>query len=644
MILYAMQVLRTAAPHKAIESWEPKPVDTRNMILAVVLSVAIMIGFQVFFAPPLPPPADPNVPANNATQQPSPGAPPQPSAPNTSLVPATPAAPGMNRPAPLPGQTGTSTVSPAAISAVRERALRSVKRVRIESPRLSGSISLTGARVDDLTLMDYRESIEPDSGNIRLLNPIGTGSAYYATFGWVAVGGATNLAPPRDAVWSTNRDTLTPDVPVTLTWTSPGGVTFRQLIELDENYMFTVTQSVSNAGSTPVTVFPFGQVLREGTPDTTNFYILHEGLMGVFDGVLKEVDYDDIKDSQVVKQKSTGGWIGITDKYWLTALIPDQKTTINGEFRDDAVNNSDNYQVNFLSGALTVAGGGAAATKSRLFAGAKEAELLNAYRDNLNIARFDLAIDWGWFEFLTKPIFFTLIYFDRFLGNLGLSILLLTVLIKLAFFPLANKSYRAMSKMKELQPEMMKLRERFNDDKARLNQEMMALYKREKANPASGCLPILPQIPVFFALYKVVFISIEMRHAPFFGWIKDLSAADPLTILTGFGLFAWDMPDFLKLVDVGIWPMIMGVTMYAQQKLNPPPPDPTQAKIFMFLPFVFTIMLAQFPSGLVIYWAWNNLLSVAQQYVIMRRAGVPIGGGKVKPKAPTTAKSSSPGE
>ncbi|MEE2759932.1 MAG: membrane protein insertase YidC, partial [Pseudomonadota bacterium] len=392
--------------------------DTRNMILAVVLSVAIMIGYQVFFAPPVPPPTDPNAPATTATQQPSPTVAPQPSAPAASLAPVTPAAPGMSQPAPLPAQTAAPEGSPAAIAAVRERALRSVKRVRIVSPRLSGSISLTGARVDDLTLTDYRETIEPGSGNIRLLNPIGTGSAYYATFGWVAVGGATNLAPPRDAIWTTNRDTLTPEVPVTLTWTNPGGVTFRQLFELDENYMFTVTQSVSNAGSTPVTVFPFGQVLREGTPDTTNFYILHEGLMGVFDGVLKEIDYDDIQDSRVVKQKSTGGWIGITDKYWLTALIPDQKTTTNGEFRGDAVNNSDNYQVNFLSGALTVAAGGAAETQSRLFAGAKEAELLNAYRDNLNITRFDLAIDWGWFEFLTKPIFFALIYFDRFLGNL----------------------------------------------------------------------------------------------------------------------------------------------------------------------------------------------------------------------------------
>ena len=608
------------------------------MILAVVLSVSIMIGFQVFFAPE-PAPVDPNASATTAIT---------PTAPSgTPAQPAAPAAPGINQPAPLPGQINNAVGSAAAVAVARDKALRSVKRVRIDTPRLSGSISLTGARIDDLTLKDYRETIEPESEFIKLLNPIGTGSAYYATFGWAAANGAKNVAPPRDAVWTANRATLTPEVPVTLSWTSPGGVTFRQMIELDENYMFTVTQSVANASAAPVTVFPFGQVLREGTPETTDFYILHEGLMGVFDGVLKEIDYDDIQESRVVKEKSKGGWIGITDKYWLTALIPDQDAQTNGEFRDDTVNKSDNYQVNFISEAVTVAAGGAIDTKSRLFAGAKEARLMNAYRDDLNIARFDLAIDWGWFEFLTKPIFFALIYFNDILGNLGFSILLLTVLIKLAFFPLANKSYKAMSKMKMLQPEMLKLRERFADDKARLNQEMMGLYKKEKANPASGCLPILPQIPVFFALYKVVFISIEMRHAPFIGWIKDLSAKDPATLLTGFGLFTWDMPEFLDIVDIGVWPIIMGVTMYAQQKLNPPPPDPTQAKIFMFLPFIFTVMLARFPSGLVIYWAWNNLLSVAQQYLIMRRAGVPIGGGRTKPKAPktkTAAKSGAPGE
>ena len=349
----------------------------------------------------------------------------------------------------------------------------------------------------------------------------------------------------------------------------------------------------------------------------------------MFDGVLKEVDYDEIQESKLVQNKSKGGWIGITDKYWLTALIPDQKTAADTRFSDQLQKNLDNYQVDFRGVAQAIAPGGASETGSRFFAGAKEAQLIIDYRDKLNITRFDLAIDWGWFEFLTKPIFFALVYFTGFLGNMGLSILLLTVLIKLAFFPLANKSYRAMSKMKLLQPEMVKLRERFKDDKARLNQEMMAMYKREKANPASGCLPILPQIPVFFALYKVVFVTIELRHAPFYGWIKDLSAADPLTPFNLFGLINWSPPEILA---IGIWPIIMGVTMYIQQKLNPPPPDPTQAKIFMFLPIMFTFMLARFPAGLVIYWAWNNALSVLQQYVIMRKAGVQIGGGAVKKK------------
>ncbi len=606
------------------------------MILAVVLSVAIMVGFQLFYAPQ-PPPADPKATAQKSTA-PGPQAPATPAAPSQAGAPAAPGAPSASQPAPLPGQDIAAKDGAKLGAEARNRVLQSVKRVRIESPRLAGSISLTGARIDDLTLKGYRETIEPDSENIKLLNPVGGGNSYYATFGWVAPGGAKITTPPLDAQWTANRAVLTPEVPVTLSWTSPEAVTFRQLIELDENYMFTVTQSVRNGSDKPVTVYPFGQILREGTPEITDFYILHEGLMGVFDGVLKEIDYDDIQESRVIKQKTTGGWIGITDKYWLTALIPDQAAAANTEFRDDAVNKSDNYQVNYLAAAATIAAGAAADSKNRLFAGAKEAELINDYRDTLNIARFDLAIDWGWFEFLTKPIFFALVFFNGYLGNFGLSILFLTVLIKLAFFPLANKSYRAMSKMKQLQPEMMKLRERFAEDKARLNQEIMGMYKREKANPASGCLPILPQIPVFFALYKVVFVSIELRHAPFYGWIKDLSAADPLTFVNLFGLIPWTPPEYLL---IGVWPIIMGVTMYVQQKLNPPPPDPTQAKIFMFLPFIFTIMLARFPSGLVIYWAWNNLLSVAQQYVIMRRAGVPIGGGKVKPKAPANPKAKS---
>ena len=391
--------------------------------------------------------------------------------------------------------------------------------------------------------------------------------------------------------------------------------------------MFTVRKRVLNKSSQSISLKSYDRIVRYSTPDTLGFYILHEGLLGVFNGVLKEVDYDDLQETGtnlIMPEKSKGGWIGITDKYWLTAIIPNQKVEVQPRFAGFG-KNLDNYQADFTGTTVNVPAGNSQETVTKFFAGAKEVNLVVNYRDKLKISRFDLAIDWGWFEWLTKPLFFALDYFNNILGNMGLSILLLTVIIKLIFFPLANTSYKAMAKMKALQPEMLKIRERFGEDRAKMNQEMMALYKREKANPASGCLPILPQIPVFFALYKVVYVTIELRHAPFFGWIKDLSAADPLTFVNLFGLINWTPPEYLV---IGVWPIIMGATMYFQQKLNPPPPDPTQAKIFMFLPFIFTIMLARFPSGLVIYWAWNNALSILQQYLIMRKAGVPIGGGK----------------
>ncbi len=598
--------------------------EQKNLFLAIALSALIMVGFQWWSASQQPPQETLTAEQQKAAQT-KPGTPSTPGMPATSTAtpgstPSAPSAPGMA--VPVPG--GVDSVE-AQAEAVK-KALAASPRLKIASPRVRGSISLVGARFDDLILNDYRETIEEGSNNISLLLPFGSANPYYADFGWVS---ADTKTPDANTVWTANNPTLAPQSPVSLNWQNADGVKFIQDISLDDNYMFTVKQRVVNGGSKPVTVFPFGRISRTGTPEITDFYILHEGLLGVFDGVLKEVDYDEIQESKLVQNKSKGGWIGITDKYWLTALIPDQKTAADTRFSDQLQKNLDNYQVDFRGVAQAIAPGGASETGSRFFAGAKEAQLIIDYRDKLNITRFDLAIDWGWFEFLTKPIFFALVYFTGFLGNMGLSILLLTVLIKLAFFPLANKSYRAMSKMKLLQPEMVKLRERFKDDKARLNQEMMAMYKREKANPASGCLPILPQIPVFFALYKVVFVTIELRHAPFYGWIKDLSAADPLTPFNLFGLINWSPPEILA---IGIWPIIMGVTMYIQQKLNPPPPDPTQAKIFMFLPIMFTFMLARFPAGLVIYWAWNNALSVLQQYVIMRKAGVQIGGGAVKKK------------
>jgi YidC/Oxa1 family membrane protein insertase len=419
---------------------------------------------------------------------------------------------------------------------------------------------------------------------------------------------------------------LTADDPVTLTWTNDAGLKFTRTVAVDENYMFTVTQRVENTSGEAVTLHPYALVSRHGTPQTSGFFILHEGPIGVFDDTLKEVDYDELREEGVISQTSTGGWIGITDKYWLAAVIPaDQAAPIEARFVHHRSDNIDIYQTDFMGGGVAIGPGETVESTSRIFAGAKRARLLDHYAQTYNIPHFDRAIDFGWFYFLTKPLFYFLIYIQSYVGNFGIAILVLTVVIKLVFFPLANKSYKAMSQMRRLQPEMLKLRERFGDDKMRLNQEMMALYKREKVNPASGCLPMVIQIPVFFALYKVLFVIIEMRHAPFFGWINDLSAPDPTSIFNLFGLIPIDLPQFLT---IGAWPLIMGVTMFLQQRLNPQPPDPVQARIFMVLPVVFTFMLAHFPAGLVIYWTWNNVLSIIQQWVIMRRTDGAGGGVK----------------
>ena len=582
--------------------------EHRNMILAVVVSVVILLGFELFFSKKrdaVPPPSE----STGTAQIPTPGA-------RTTGKPSAEVAPG-GRGAEAPTAPGMATTLAGAALASRKLALESSPRVTVVSPRLDGSISLTGGDIDDLMLVDYREELDPKSPEIVLLSPRGTSDAYYARFGWVGADGVR--VPDAETLWRADGTTLEPGKPVTLRWENGAGLRFTRTLALDVNYMFTITQRVENSGAEAVKLFPYGLISRRGTPDVTGFYILHEGLLGVFDETLKEVDYDDLRDTGIVQQSSRGGWIGITDKYWLAALVPDQKAVANSRFvyrRDDGV---DKYQVDFLGEQLELAPGATVETESHLFAGAKEVALLDGYESDLGIARFDLAIDFGWFYFLTKPIFYVLIYINERVGNYGVAILLLTILIKLIFFPLANKSYTAMSKMKKLQPEMIKLREQFGEDKARLNQEMMALYKREKANPASGCLPIVVQIPVFFALYKVLFVTIEMRHAPFFGWIQDLSAPDPTSVFNLFGLIPIPLPDFLL---IGVWPLIMGLTMFLQQKLNPQPADPMQAKIFMFLPIMFTFLLARFPAGLVIYWAWNNLLSIIQQKVIMVRMGV----------------------
>jgi len=576
--------------------------DNRNMILAIVISVLILLGFNYWTTSQLPP--ESQAPAQTSVQ---PGQPGQPASPA--------GAPTAGVAVPQPATAAQATAAPT-----KADILAATPRATLRGKRANGSIPLQGGKIDDITLPDYRETIDPSSREIVIFRPQGLPTAYFAEFGWVATGQVA--VPGGDTLWTADRQLLENGTPLTLTWDNGTGLKFTRTVAVDDNYMFTITDRVENAGGEAVTLFPYGLISRSQTPETTGYYILHEGLLGVFNGTLDEVDYTDLQEKAKIEKSSTGGWIGITDKYWLGALIPDQKIPYKGRFTHHRENGQDKYQADFLGEAVTVAPGASASSTARLFAGAKEVTLLDAYQENPGIARFDLAIDFGWFYWLTKPIFYVLNYLRDHVGNYGIAILLLTVIIKTLFFPLANKSYRAMSKMKKLQPEMLKLRERFGDDKQRMNQEMMALYKREKANPASGCLPMVIQIPVFFALYKVLFVAIEMRHAPFYGWIHDLSAPDPTTIFNLFGLIPWDPTPILPaMLHIGVWPLIMGVTMFLQQKLNPQPADPMQAKIFMFLPIIFTFMLAGFPAGLVIYWAWNNLLSIIQQWVIMKRAG-----------------------
>ncbi|MBM3564767.1 MAG: membrane protein insertase YidC [Alphaproteobacteria bacterium] len=609
---------------------------------AVLLSILIVIGFEWYFTKTRPP-APPQQPgqASGVPQSAPPGQAPStppaapatvssgvsiPGAPSGATIPGAPSGvsisgapsgatiPGAPSGATIPGAPSGVSISGAPSAATAPHA---VPRIAVETPTLKGSIALEGARLDDLVFTRYFDKPGGKGKPEPLFLPRGHKTAYYAQFGWVAGDGAA--APGPDTIWTADGNKLTPDQPVTLTWNNGQGLTFALTLAVDKDYLFTVTGRVANGGAKAATLYPYGLLSRTGTPQVADIYILHEGPLGVFDKTLKEVTYADMRKQGAQESKSQGGWAGITDKYWLAALIPDQKAQATHRFLYRRDGDADRYQVDYLQGAVAVPPGATVETRAHLFAGAKQLGLLDDYGDKIGIPRFDLAIDFGWFYFLTKPIFYALIWLNKLLGNFGLAILALTVVIKLLFYPLANKSYVAMSKMKKLQPEMMSLRDRFGGDKVRMNQEMMALYKREQVNPAAGCLPILVQIPVFFALYKVLYVTIEMRHAPFYGWIVDLSALDPTTIFNLFGLIPWQPPQFLM---VGIWPLIMGVTMWLQQRMNPPPPDPIQAQIFAWLPVIFTYMLASFPAGLVIYWAWNNILSIAQQWLIMKRMGV----------------------
>jgi YidC/Oxa1 family membrane protein insertase len=608
--------------------------DNRNTILAVILSGLVLIAWQYFYN--MPQMEKQRVAQQAQSEMVKPAQ--QPGTTTTlSTTPQTGAAPTANAPA-----AATPVVN-------RETAIASVPRVKIETPRVTGSISLKGARIDDLSLVQFRETVDPTSPAIVLLSPSGTAEPYYAEFLWLPASGAAAKVPNADTVWQQEGSgNLSPNNPVTLKYDNGDGLTFRRTIAIDDRYLFTIKDEVSNVGNAPVTLYPFALISRGGTPPVSGYAILHEGLIGYLgEQGLQEYTYKNVDDSKtpidssgargVAFPKVTNAWLGITDKYWATALLPDTNLTLESA-RFSAGGALKRYQADYMLAPQTVAIGGTASANARLFAGAKEASVVGinfplvgfgGYTRELGLNHFDLLIDWGHFYFITKPMFLALDWFYHLVGNFGIAILLVTVIVKLLFFPLANKSYASMAKMKSVQPQLAALKERYPDDRVKQQQEMMEIYKKEKINPVAGCLPVVVQIPVFFSLYKVLFITIEMRHAPFFGWIKDLSAPDPTNLFTLFGLIPFDPialmgPHIGSYLVLGIWPIIMGITMWFQMKLNPTPPDPTQKMIFDWMPLIFTFMLAGFPAGLVIYWAWNNLLSVLQQSFIMRRNGVKV--------------------
>ena len=562
--------------------------ETRNLVAAISLSMAVLIGYQLFFVDIKKDQYQQEIIAENV---------------------------GDSSNIPIPSNDNSGILN---TENTKSTVVTTVPRVSVISKEVTGSISLKGARIDDVTLSQYRETLDPDSNLIDLLLKSNERNPYFLEFGWSSPDGVK--VPNGKTLWKASKEILSPDSNVTLSWDNGEGVVFYQDISIDDTFMFTVNQRVKNNSKKLITLYPYGLIRRTGEPETTRFFVLHEGPLGVFDGTLSEKSYEDLEDAGKkginIKPLEAGGWIGLTDKYWLTALLPDQKEIFNFTYRH-LNSNGGQYQTDFLGKAIKIKSNSQGESLSRAFAGAKRLTLFDDYEERFDIKHFDLAIDFGWFYFLTKPFFYALSWANDYLGNFGLAILAITVIVKLVFFPLANKSYKSMAKMRNLGPEIKKLRERVGDDRQKLNQEMMNLYKKEKVNPAAGCLPILVQIPVFFALYKVLFVSIEMRQTPFFGWIKDLSVADPTSMFNLFGLLPYStsmLPDFLNL---GIWPLLMGVTMFLQQRLNPTPPDPIQAKIFAWMPVAFTFLLATFPAGLVIYWTWNNLLSICQQWLIM---------------------------
>ena len=562
--------------------------DLRNVVFAIALSFAVLFGWSVIFETP-------QIEEQKKLEQ----------------TQGSEKTDNKNTDAPSPN---VNIEKEKVLNISRDDAIKSVKRVNFENENVKGSISLKGFLIDDILFKKYKTEVNSNE-KVKYLNPSETNDGYFVETGWAASNTTNTPLPTKNSIWKVvGNNKLSVGNPVTAEWNNKSGLTFRKKIELDEKFLFKVTQEVQNNSSQRVELYPYAQITRNQDPDVVDFYILHEGFIGVFDEDLQEEGYDDIKEKK--KEYSAGeGWLGITDKYWLTALVPEKNQPFKGEFTY-----KNGFKANYIQNKpVVIQPSGSGISESKVFIAAKEVKVIDGYAETEGINKFDLTIDWGWFYFFTKPLFFIMNYLFELTKNFGIAIVLVTAAVRLLFFPLANYSFRSMAKMKILQPELLRLKELHKEDKVKLQQEMMALYKREKVNPLSGCLPILIQIPFFFAIYKMLFISLEMRHQPFFGWIKDLSAQDPTSIFNFFGLIPWDPPSFLI---IGAWPIMMGATMYLQQKLNPTPPDPIQAKIFMFFPLFLTIILAPFPSGLVVYWTINNILTIAQQWVIYRSTTV----------------------
>ena len=556
--------------------------------MAIALSMSVLLFWGAFFETPK---NQIEQKTNNQIQEKT----------ENSITPSTNQAPTINQ------LTVEKKVS-------RDESINNSDRIRIENENIIGSISLEGGLIDDISFKNHKQKVE-GSKNIEFLNPAQTENGFYAESGWASIGNKIKV-PTKNSKWKVEGNkVLTDKSPVILKWNNNEGVIFKKKIELDEKYLFKISQEIQNNSSQNVELYPYAQITRNKVPDDIqNFYISHEGFIGVFDDELKEDDYDDIEDNKIVRETNEG-WLGITDKYWMTVLVPEAGKNFKSTYQYN-----DSFKANYIiNEPVKINTNSSGVNSLRLFVAAKEVETIDAYAENQNIKKLDLVIDWGWFYFFTKPLFFVIDYLFKFSGNFGFAIVLITLAIRALFFPLANFSFRSMAKMKAVTPEMQRLKELHKDDKVKLQQEMMALYRKEKINPASGCLPVLIQIPFFFAIYKMLFISLEMRHQPFFGWIKDLSAADPTSIFNLFGLIPWDPPSFMI---IGIWPILMGASMWVQQKLNPAPADPIQAKIFAFFPLFLTIILASFPSGLVVYWTVNNILTIAQQWVINKNTKV----------------------